>query len=229
MNPALCLVRAPGVPLVTLATFLARHAVTDDDGRALALDVIAAGASFTCALTDGRTIILERRGPLIVGTALPADDATREACLDAIGSLMRDRYVPGGTVDLWLAPIPTDALAAIVAQPCTRWPELLLMAAGQSRAQALATEPQDLGAANMTHIVCTLTAEGTLMAWATCLQARAMIAAGQPARALDAIRAFTRLAQNIPPIVCARFSDQLDRLFAEAETLHARQRAHEVA
>ena len=63
-----CLVRVPDIAPVTLATFLAEHAVTDGYGREIAVDLLAAGAKVSTGLIDGRTVLLERQGFFIVGT-----------------------------------------------------------------------------------------------------------------------------------------------------------------
>ncbi|AWN35705.1 hypothetical protein [Methylobacterium radiodurans] len=128
-----CLVRIPDLTPVTLATFLAEHAVTDAHGRDIALDLLTHGAKVSVTLNDGRTVILERQGFFVVGTALPEDCHEREACLSAIGHVMAGHFIPGGSVDVWLAPVSTFVLLGLMGRPCGQWRELLLAEVGRAR------------------------------------------------------------------------------------------------
>lgn len=223
-----CLVRVPDIAPVTLATFLLEHAVTDAIGRDLALALLSQGTSVACDLRDGRSVLLERRGLFVVGELLPACDSLREACLDAIGHRMVDRTIPGGTVDVWLAPVSTGALVSLMAEPCRRWPEILFAVVGAARGAG--PDPvQDLYTADRTGVAQSFYAEATLMAWATCVRAGEYLAAGYPALAQDGLRAFTRLLSELPPTVGERFAPRLDALWAQAEALQARLSANEVA
>lgn len=219
MNVGSCFVRAPGVPLVTLWRFFTDYAEIDRAGMDLGLVALTAGAAITCTVKDGRTLHLAREGLFVVGSVVPLAETSpeREACLDAIGARMSKRFVPGGDVDTWLAPLPTATLTRIVATPCPGWPERLMAALGRARLLAVGDARDDGAEADPAHVAHTPRATGALMAWATCALARRYLAAGRPAEAMQSLRAFFRLCAGLPPEIEAHFAADLDRLHAEAQ------------
>lgn len=223
-----CLVRVPDITPVTLATFLAEHTTSDDETRALAVQILAAGVKVSTALVDGRSVILERQGFFIVGTVLPEDCHEREACLAAIGHVMAGHFIPGGSVDVWLAPVSTFALLGLMTKPCGRWREHLLTEVGRARGATARTlleaYPLDATGLRPSHY-----AASARLAWATCALAREALAMGRPDVAKDALRPLGRALAEIPTALATRFVPRLDALYAQAEAMQARQLSDEVA
>lgn len=219
MNVAACIVRAAGLPLVTLWRFFTEYAEVDREGADLGLMALTSGAAITCTVKDGRTFHLERQGLFVVGTVVPLAETSpeREACLDAIGARMAKRFVPGGTVDAWLAPLPTSRLAEIVATPCVGWPERLNAELGRARLAAAGDRRDDMAAADPAHVAHSPYATGAVLAWASVSLARHCLAAGRPTQAMHCLRRFFPLAAGLPPEIEAHFAADLDRLFAEAQ------------
>lgn len=223
-----CLVRVPDITPVTLATFLAEHAVTDGYGREIAVDLLAAGAKVSTSLADGRTVLLERQGFFIVGTVLPEDCHEREACLAAIGHVMAGHFIPGGSVDVWLAPVSTFTLIGLMTRPCGMWRELLLAEVGRARGATARTVLEAYPVA-CTSLGLSYHAASVRMAWGACAVARTALNEGCPTQAKDALRHLGRALAEIPAAVATHFVPRLDALYAEAEAMQARQRSDEVA
>lgn len=221
-------VDAPGVPRMGLRAYLDLGLGLTPWAVEAALGEIAAGRPVIVPGPAGASLFLERRGLYVSGALIAKPDPAREGCLDAIGHRMRGRRLPGGSVDAWLAPLATPAIAEILlTAACRRWPELLFAAVGLARGADRIDPAQDLYAGSRARIVQTEAAEAAMVGWASCLHARFALAAGDSDEALWALR-LARRAED-PAWIGARFAARLDALYAQAEALQARQRSDEVA
>lgn len=223
------LVRIPGLPIRGLAVFLSEHTTCDAERCRYVSTALEAGIATVCTLRDGREIHLEWRAPFVIGTVLAASNATRESYLAAIGAACAGRFIPGGSVDVWLAPLPTEALAVVLLHPRGRWREILFAALGHVRARGRSASVQDFSRSSRAGIDTGYFAECCAIAWSTCRLARNWIEQGQPAEAQALIVGTTRWIHEWPSRLVRHFEPRLEALYREAEALAARHASDAVA
>lgn len=155
----------------------------------------------------------------------------RAAYLRRIASVVRGVRVPGGDVSVWLAPVPTATLAALLIWPPGRIAELLFIATGSARLAGRAhVDPvQDLYAGDRTNIPDGVLADCAVMVWATLRLARLDCAIGNASAARDQLHDLSRRLQNWAPALAHRFAPQIADLQAQADALCALTPADAVA
>ncbi|APT31905.1 hypothetical protein MCBMB27_02614 [Methylobacterium phyllosphaerae] len=156
-------------------------------------------------------------------------DTLRARFLERLAANLRGARVPGGDLAAWVAPLPTAALVEVLLHPAGQTREILFAAVGTVRLSGRPVLDQDFMFGALDHVPLSDTAQGALMAWASCRLAREFLDAGMAAEAQRALIAVTRSIHLWPTPIARRFEPRIEALYAAAEAMRARQLAQEVA